>query len=65
MEWNSFSNFGTDRNISVKSYGDQSIGLQENGHFKVFFSIFSSGSHPVQWSGTFIAILVQGPKINV
>ena len=31
--------------------------------FKGFFSIFSSGGHFMQWSGTILAILVEGrPK---
>ena len=32
---------------------------------KFFFSIFSSGGHFVQWSGTTLAILVEGHPRNI
>ena len=64
MELNHFSNFG--RGSPKELFCEIILSLGEDVIYS-FFSIFSSGNHFVKWSGTFLAILVEGHtrKISV
>ena len=55
---------GHPRNISVKLFWNQPIGLGEDVDLGVF-SIFSSGGHFVQQSRTILAILIKGHPRNI
>ena len=65
-EWNDFSNFGR---RSPKEHFCEIIlksvhWSRRQCHLKVF-SIFGSGSQTFQWSGTILAILVEGHPSNI
>ena len=61
-----FSNFG--RGPPKNSFCEiilKSVHWSMRCHLKVFFFIFSSGGHFVQWSGTILATLVEGHQRNI